>query len=127
MYKLSIQAMTFTRQGDTDGMQHCQLVVQVSDQAGSPVAHLKQHDFKVYALTTSPFQQQQILVFDEVQATFPATDLPGVYVMLTNWVVAIRGNFVFAVVVNGNDKDPTTRGQGLVTLTKLAGHDPPSF
>jgi hypothetical protein len=123
MYQVSIQATTVTREGDTNGMEHCQLAVRVSDAAGNPVPHLTQHDFRIYALYNGSFQHFQILLFEEVQATFPATDLPGVYVILTDWVLAIRGSFVFAVAVNSQSKDPSVHGQGLGTLIKLAGHD----
>jgi len=121
MLNVSVHACTHQVEGDTDGIRHARLIVRVTDASGTPVKGLAQHDFTVYSDAGGYFREESVRFFDEVHATFPTTRLPGVYYIDTNWIIAYRGSFIFAVAVHPKEGDS---GQGLATLIKQIGnHD----
>jgi len=124
MYQVSVHACGHQVEGDNDGIRHARLIVRVTDSNGNPVKGIAQRDFTIYSDKGGYFGEESIRFFDECNATFPATHLPGVYYIDTNWVHAYRGSFIFAVAVRHRDGDTLQTGQGLATLIKQVGnHD----
>lgn len=111
----------------TGNLRHFHFVIMVSDEEGQFVTGLTQKDFAVFADTLGGFERTGIILFSEALATFPKTDLPGIYQLVADKVSSNIGSDIFAVVVTrravagmGRPKI-VGRGQSLVTVIKQSG------
>lgn len=110
-----------------EALRHFHFVIMVTDEEGQPVTGLTQKDFAIFAETLGGFDRPGIIFFSEVQATFPKTDLPGIYQLVADKVSANQGSVIFAVVVTkkavtGMGRPKTVgRGQDLVTVIQQSG------
>jgi len=93
----------------------------VTDQDGTPVAGLTKKNFAVWELTT--IMELTIRLATEVNADFPASQMPGVYRLQTTEVLGPQSpapqEFVFAIRAGVTRRKIVIQGMTTVPITYL--------
>lgn len=97
--------------------------VRVRDSSGEPVTGLKKSDFKVYDMGFG-FGNINIALVQEINAEAPSLPiLPGTYRIKLTRNTMMKGQFVYAVIVNkmsrGRNRKSLGSGQTLISVVKI--------
>jgi hypothetical protein len=100
------------------------ICVRVKDSEGQPVTGLKKADFKVYDMGFG-FGELNISLVQEINAEAPSLPiLPGTYRIKLTRNTMMKGQFVYAIIVNkmsrGRQRRSMGTGQTLLSVVKIA-------